>query len=45
LTEKGQKAARQRKSTTNKKKESLTLLYTAGVDAKGSDEVNDGDDE
>jgi hypothetical protein len=42
LTEKGQKAARQIKSTMDKKKELLTL--TPGDDADGRNEGNDDDD-
>jgi hypothetical protein len=42
LTEKGQKAVRQIKDTTDKKKELLTL--TPGDDADGRNEGNDNDD-
>jgi hypothetical protein len=42
LTEKGQKAAHQRKSTTEKKKELLNL--TPSDDADGRNEGNDDDD-
>jgi hypothetical protein len=41
LTEKGKKAARQRKSTTDKKK----IAYTPGIEAEGRDDVDDNDDE
>jgi hypothetical protein len=43
LGRKGQKAACQRKSTTDKKER---IAYsTLGVDAEGRDEDDDGDDE
>jgi hypothetical protein len=43
LTEKGQKAARQRKSTTDKKK--IAYSKPPGVEAEGRDDVDGDDDE